>query len=415
MEYHIKILRSLAREYHEISQMGRYRRNLALHRAVNDNRMIRPVVLIDEVPWSEMNFDGSLTPVCPDGILRETEVFLRRMIYRHRHFPADMLVRPYIAVRKVVHDSGIGIVENGRVLATDLENHIVSHEYHDLLADERSLERLHPPVITYDRDETLRHWQAVGDALGDILPVRLEGVGYFYTAPWDWISTYRGVEPLLYDLADRPEYSHRMVALLTDFECERLRQYEEQGLLDPEPCSLHCTTAAVSDLPSDGYAGGKFTRRDVWGRGAAQIFSSASAAMRLEFDIEYMKRTIGTCGLAYYGCCEPLDRAIDVVAKIPNLRKISVTPWADVRVAADAIAGRYVVAAKPNPAALAVPRLDHAQLRLEIGTILKACADSKCSCDIVLKDISTCHCRPENIFEWEHITMQLVGAHDAPD
>jgi hypothetical protein len=166
----------------------------------------------------------------------------------------------------------------------------------------------------------------------------------------------------------------------------------------------------MGDLPAAARAGAPAIRRDIWGRGMAQIFASASPAMREEFDIEYMKRTIGVCGLAYYGCCEPLDRCIGCVAKIPNLRKVTVMPWADPRAAAEAIAGRFVVAAKPNPAALAVPRLDRARLRVEIETLLDACRDNRCSCDIVLKDISTCHWRPENIIEWEQTVMELAGA-----
>ena len=53
------------------------------------------------------------------------------------------------------------------------------------------------------------------------------------------------------------------------------------------------------------------------------------------------------------GCCEPLDRKMDIVEKIPNLRKVSITPWADVNVAAESIGKKYVLAAKPNPASVA--------------------------------------------------------------
>jgi hypothetical protein len=314
-------------------------------------------------------------------------------------------------VRKIARSSGIGIGEDGRTLGTGDGNHIVSHEYHDQLADERALEKLHPPVITYDRDGTLRRWQRGGDAIGDILPVRLAGLECFYTSPWDDISRYRGVEPLLLDLAERPDYSHRMAAMFAGFGLERLRQCEELGLFDPEPDLLHCTCSLTSDLPgAAARAGAPATRRDIWGRGMAQIFASASPAMREEFDIGYMKRTIGACGLAYYGCCEPLDRCIGCVAKIPNLRKVTVTPWADPRAAAAAIAGRFVVSAKPNPAALAVERLDRVRLRDELNHLLDACRDNGCSCELVLKDISTCHHRPENIIEWEQTAMELTGA-----
>ena len=48
-------------------------------------------------------------------------------------------------------------------------------------------------------------------------------------------------------------------------------------------------------------------------------------------------------------------------------------------------------------------------LKKEIGTILDACIKNKCSCDIVLKDISTCKKRPQNIFEWEQTVMEMVS------
>ncbi len=130
--------------------------------------------------------------------------------------------------------------------------------------------------------------------------------------------------------------------------------------------------------------------------------------MHDEFDIEYMKKTVGQCGLVYYGCCEPLDKKIDIVEKIPNLRKISITPWADVQIAAEAINTKYVLSAKPNPAFVSEPILDEENLKKELNNILDACKKNNCSCDIVLKDISTCHKRPENIFNWEKVAMDMV-------
>jgi hypothetical protein len=114
------------------------------------------------------------------------------------------------------------------------------------------------------------------------------------------------------------------------------------------------------------------------------------------------------CGLVYYGCCEPLDRKTDIVFKIPNLRKIGCTPWANVNVMAEAVGKKYVLSVKPNPASVGVDRLDHAELRREMKTILDACRRNGCSVDITLKDISTCNGRPENIFEWERIVMDMV-------
>jgi hypothetical protein len=54
-------------------------------------------------------------------------------------------------------------------------------------------------------------------------------------------------------------------------------------------------------------------------------------------------------GLNYYGCCEPLDRKIDILEKIPNLRKISMSPWVDLERATRNVGREYAVSWKPNP------------------------------------------------------------------
>lgn len=403
-----KVLRKLAWEYLKIAKGDRNAENARLHRAVNDLEQIRPVVLIDELPWNEMNIDNELTLVCTDPYLREIEWFFRSHIYKNKYMPADMIVPHYVPIRKVIHSTGIGIRIEEETLATDMENHIVSHKFSDVLQNEEDLEKVHQPVITYDGAETERRYQLAGDILGDILPVKLTGVDAFFFSPWDDISFYRGVTNLLMDLADRPEFMHKIVQKLTEVKLSELEQYEALELLESTPYVLHCTPVLASDLPGKHFDGVKLTRKNIWGRGAAQIFASVSKTMHEEFDIEYMKNTIGQCGLAYYGCCEPLDKKIDIVEKIPNLRKISITPWANVDVAAEAIGRKYVLSSKPNPSAVSVSMLDKEALREEIGRILDACRRNGCSCDIVLKDISSCCKRPENIFEWEQVVMEMV-------
>lgn len=402
------LLRQLAGEYFLLAQEERFRNNRHLHRAVNDLKPVRPVVLIEELPWGEMNRNGELTLRCADPVLRGVEWHLRTTLYKARHFPADMLIAPYVPVAKIIRSTGIGIQVQEETLAVAGRDAIRSHEYHDQLATDADLDKIHDEVITYDHETTLRNYQLVGDAIGDILPVRLKGMDHVWLGTWDRIAMFRGVDKLLLDLADRPEFMHRTVRRLHDVAWNTIRQYEALRLFDHDPQSLHGTPVLASDLPAPGFDGAQVRLKDVWGRAYAQIFASVSGVMHEEFDIDYIKDALAGCGLVYYGCCEPLDRKMDIVKKIPNLRKISVTPWANVQVAAEAIGGRYVLSSKPNPAAVAVDRLDHTCLRKEIGTILDACRRHGCPCDIVLKDISTCNGRPENIFEWEKIVMELV-------
>ena len=407
MTHDEQILRPLAYEYAQAAREPRNAERRRLHTASNDLHMLRPVVMIDEIPWEQMNFDGSLTCRCEDGDLRRVEGWMRRQLFQYGHFPADMFLQDYVGVGKTAHSTGIGMQAQEHTLTSGQATNIISHEYEDQLEDEAALEKIHLPILIYDEEETLRDWTKIGTAIGDILPVRITGATQCGVASWDDISRYRGVTPLLMDLIERPDYSHAIIEKVTQCKEAELAQREALGLLDCNGHTLHCTPWLTEDLPAP--EGGKVTRKNIWGRGTAQIFGSVSREMHAEFDIEYMKRTVGTCGLVYYGCCEPLHNKIDLVEKIPNLRKIGVTPWADIDVAAEIIGGRYVVSNKPNPAAVAVASLDEDALRRELGGILDACKRSGVrGLDITLKDISTCMGRPENIFRWEEIAMEMV-------
>lgn len=399
------ILRKLAREYAIAAADERNWENRQLHTAVNDLKMIRPVVLISEIPFHELNFDGSLTLQCQDPVLRSAEEFLRKQLFQWKHFPADMILSPYFPVQKIMHSTGNGWTVSEEILATDSKNHIVSHEYHDLLADESALEQFHLPVVTYDKEATMAQYERIANAIGDILPVRLTGHNSYFST-WDDIARYRGVTPLLMDLVERPEYTHQIVSKMTEYYISLSEQMEALGLYEMEPLHMHCTSALNSTLPGE-YDGGTVKRSQIWGRGMAQIFASVSKEMHEEFDIEYMKKIMEPFGLVYYGCCEPLDKKIDLIEKLPHLRKISITPWADIDNAAEVIGNRYVIANKPNPASVA-GKLDEDALRAEIGRILAACKRNGCSFDMVLKDISSAGYDVNNLIRWEQIVMEMV-------
>lgn len=403
----IKQLRLLAKEYLEHAMSPINARRMELHRAVNDLNMQRPVVLIDEIPFHELNFDGSLTLLCEDPILRSVEDRLRKKLFQWKYFPADMILEPFVPVTKVIRSTGIGVeIDDDRIYFDKGREGIAAHKYRDRLSTKEEVEMIKPPVLTYDKEETMRRYIKIAEAIGDIIPVKITGHGC-YSAPWDQIAMLRGVDSLLIDLIDRPEHTHSIVSKIYECETARLKQMEDLDLLELEPYSLHCTASLCSDL-SKSYDGGKVMRSHIWGRGMAQIFSSVSPEMHEEFDINYMAKFMEAFGLNYYGCCEPLDTKMHIVEKLPNLRKVSITPWANVDIAAEAIGRKYVLANKPNPAAVTKP-LDEEALRKELGRTLNAVKRNSCSCDIVLKDISSAGHDVKNLIRWEKIAMETVN------
>ena len=87
----ITVIRELAKQYMEIAVSDKHVRMRQRFRDTNDLKIVRPPLLIDEVPWHEMNFDGSLTCVCEDEELRRIEYRLRVFLFREKYFKCDKL------------------------------------------------------------------------------------------------------------------------------------------------------------------------------------------------------------------------------------------------------------------------------------------------------------------------------------
>lgn len=411
MKKDIQIIRELASRYAVIAHDNVNGERIKLSKAVNDLHQIRPVVNIDELPWHELNVNGELTLHCEDPKLRGIEDFFRKELFRWNHFPADRIVLPYYEVRKIVTSTGIGVeVEETTLGTSEVTGSVLSHEYVDQFVNEEDIEKLHCEKLTYHEEETKKEYNFVGELFGDILPIKMVGEPASYglaCKAWDDFVFWRGANPVLMDLIERPEYMHRLMEKYVDIYLDKIRQMEELNLFDTDNPYIHATPAVTDDLPPvEDYQHVK--TKNMWGRALAQIFASVSKDMRDEFDIQYMKKAMEPFGLVYYGCCEPLHNQIDILEQIPNLRKITMTPWADVDIGAEAIGKKYVMSIKTSPSYVAVSRLDKEALTKEITHILDAAYRNGCACDITLKDISTVCGRPENLFEWEQTVMDLV-------
>lgn len=399
------ILRELANRYFEIANSDKNRQNILLHKKVNDLKQPRPIILIDEIPWHEMNINDELTLQCENKFHREIEIFFRTNIYKWTHMPGDMVLTPYYGVSKIINSTGIGV----KMLVNEQEQMAQSHTFVNQFQNEDDLEKLHKEVITYDREKTMETFYNVSNIFGDILPVKVSGEATGYglgCKTIDDLVYYSGLETFFFDFIERPEFMHSLICKLTDIFIDKINQYDKLGLFDGDAYYIHSTSALTNDLHPDQ----SHTRaKDVWGRGLAQMFGNVSPKMHDEFDIQYMIKAMEPFGLVYYGCCEPLDNKIDILEQIPNLRKISITPWANVDAAAEIIQNRYVIASKPSPSSLAVPHLNEKAVREELTRIVDACKRNCCSCDIVLKDISTVSGNPQNLFQWEKIAMEVVN------
>ena len=403
----ISLLRELAKQYTEIAFTDENKARRERCRQVNDLIPQRPPVWIDEIPWNEMDIDGKLKIQCSDPFMRRMEWFFREKLFRNEYFLADTVFPEYYPIGKSLTSTGNGMKIQEKTIATDETNHIVSHQYVDQLDTEEKLEQLHAPVIEAHPENDIANLAKANEILNGILPVKLQGVG-IYHAPWDEISMLRGVEPIFFDMLDRPEFIHKTIRKFMEIEMSKLDQFEALGLLDAELDSLHCTPPYTKDLHNPADPTKKTPLTSMWFRCMAQMFSNISPAMFDEFELQYEIPLAERCGLTYYGCCEPLDNFLPLLKeKLPNLRKLGVSPWADITKCAQEIGGNYVYARKPNPAMVA-GFLDPAAIRKEISDTIKVCLEYKCPYEFVLKDISTVGHNPYNLIKWNQIVQETI-------
>ena len=395
-----RIVRELAKKYMVLATDERQASTNRRMRDTNDLKITRPVVLIDEIPWYQLDIDGELTCLCEDKRARNVEFFLRTGLYRRKYFKADTVMEPFYRVTMSYDSSGVGLKPEEQILRTDSTNNITSHCYHDLLEDEEELEKIKIPTFTARPDKDQSNVEFFSELLGDAMPVKLCGRGMYYDAAWDKILRYRGLESVIYDLYDRPEYLHAIRARFQDIVKAELDFIEKNLHVDPTSPNLHCTPAYVSGLAEDGL-------KATWYRTMAQGFSDISPEMHYEFDIKYAIELASRFAYTYYGCCEPLNKKLDIIFEIPNLRKVGVSAWANEEIMAERLGGSYVYSRKPNPANVA--RVTDAEdIRRETEKTVRLCQKYGCPVDITLKDISTVSHRPENLIVWAQAVSDVL-------
>ena len=143
-----KILRELAQKYMEIAVLPVQREKKALWQALNRLQMQRPMLNMDQIPWHEMDVDGSLVNQVEDPYWRNVETTLRRTIYRFEHMPVDMVVEPYITLyRPIVYDP-YGMQIHVDTIRLDQKNDVAAQHFTNLLETEEDLEKIKTPTAT---------------------------------------------------------------------------------------------------------------------------------------------------------------------------------------------------------------------------------------------------------------------------
>jgi len=190
-----------------------------------------------------------------------------------------------------------------------------------------------------------------------------------------------------------------------------LDQFDKMNLLSLDNDNTRVGSGGygyTSQLPGNDFDPEHVRPHNMWGCSNAQIFSEVSPRMHWEFAVEHDMRWLKRFGMTYYGCCEPLDKKMSILRKIPNLRKISVSPWCNLDKIINEIGADYVISRKPSPAIFAGMNWDPQRARSEIREVIEK-ANGQCHIEFIMKDISTVQYKPKQLWEWARIAMEEVA------
>ena len=402
----ISVLQETAKQYMEFASLPIHKEKIKLWKAINRSRMERPMVVIDQIPWIEMNNEHELDLFVEDPVFRKVEYNLKKEIYKFRHYPVDMVLDPFIRVPKAITNTGYGIgVEQKTLYAS---GSVSSHEYKNQLVTMEDGKKIKDMVITHDIQETKRRYETAKEMFKGIASVEMEGMS-FHLGVWDMLSQLMGVENIYFDLIDEPEKIHFFMERMTNSVIKGIEQANELEIFDDKANTCHCAYIYTDELlPDSGMSKGPNTKNG-WALGMAQLFSSVSPAITEEFEIPYIKRMAEHFGMIYYGCCDRLDDRLDSVLEIPHLKKVSCSPWSDREAFAEKIGPKVIMSNKPTPALVATATLDEDEIRKDLQRTVEAARKNNVNLEIILKDISTVKCEPERLTRWADIAMDVVN------
>jgi hypothetical protein len=396
-----EVLRRLAGEAASLAARPIEDAKRALWHRHNALEHTRPVIFCDpENGWHEIITSSQLA--CENTLARQWEMHLRKEIFWGTEMRDDYTIEPYFDVPHVhsgldewgLQETRIG-GENGGAF-----------RWESPVRFEQDLDRLHFPNIQVDWEATARLAELAEGILGDLLTVRIKTLWWWSLGMTRRLVELRGMEQIMFDMIDKPDLVHRLMAILRDGTLATLAFLEENGLL-----SLNCDGTYVGSgglgwtdkLPGPGFDG-HVRPCDMWGFGESQETVGISPGMFDEFIFRYQLPVLERFGLNCYGCCEPLDKRWHIIERIPNLRRVSVSAWADLRQMAEMLGNRYIFSMKPSPTDLAMATFDEDRVRAYLRQALQITRD--CHVEVIMKDNHTIGNDPRRVIRWVRIARE---------
>lgn len=178
-------------------------------------------------------------------------------------------------------------------------------------------------------------------------------------------SHLRGIDGMMIDFYDHPEKVQEIFQRLTSGYIKKLHQIEQDVFLYNNVGNTFVGSGGL-DWINELHPDPKHMKlQDMWGLCEAQEAVGMSPAMFHEFIFPYHK-----FGLTCYACCEPADPFWDDIKQLHNLRRVSVSQWANAEKMSEFLNQNYVYSYKACSSDVAVPCMDEDHIRKTLAHTL---------------------------------------------
>lgn len=284
--------------------------------------------------------------------------------------------------------------------------------YTPVLEDlEDDFELLKPSTFWVDKAATEKKIETIQEAFGDILPVYMK-MDCLYSVPTQLVIHLMGMENMMISIAVNPELFKKMMDQLADDYLRYFHMLESEKLILPttEYESVGQATFAFNHELPDSRDGLKL--KDVWGFMDSQETLCISPKQFEELVFPCYQKIASEFGLLSYGCCEPVDPFWDnCISKLSNLRKVSISAWANEEVMGERLRGsRIIYHRKPDATMLGCAgALDEEAVRASIQKTLRAAKG--CKLEITQRDVYTLQKDPQRGRRYVEIIREEVEKH----
>ena len=400
------VLRTLAERVGAIAASQEMAETRRRWRAHNNLRPGRPLVFCDpENGWNEIITEAQMA--CSGKLSRRWEMDLRKEIFWGEEMGDDKPVEPFfdIPYTTAPEDWGLETVFRRSGMADG------SQSWEGPVQDyECDLLKLQTPPIEIDWETTNGCLAIAHDLFDGILESRLKGTWWWSLGITLPAVMLRGLTNMFMDFVEQPDNLKALFALISKAHLARLDYLQARNLLSVNDDGTYVGSGGFGFTDALPKVNGEVHCQNMWGFAESQETVSVSPEMYAEFVFPYEQPILERFGINCYGCCEPLHARWETVRQHHGLRRVSVSPWADVNKMAAQLSDRYVFSYKPAPADLALPTLDEARLRSSLRQVLEATRD--CRVELIMKDNHTLGGHSEHAPRWCRMAKEEIERMD---